>query len=261
MKSQTDLFWDKQAVSVADETAVNIHDPEQREIEFDFLLQQLRPGERVLEVGCGNGYSTSRFRPHTGHVDAFDYSEAMVRRAKSTFGESNNRFFHDNVLAPQLLAPDGYDLVICVRVLINLRDLHEQKRALANIADAVKTGGRLLLLEGFRDGFEALNRVRAGTGLPPLTPAPINFYSSISELLDDLPPGLDIPLQVFDTGWYDYLTRIVYPVLIEPEKISVGTPEAKRLGSLARAHRPAGFAEFGRVRGLLLKKVIGGSKN
>src|SRR5258707_15420638 len=131
MKSRTDRFGDEQAESIVDETAVNIHDPGQREIEFDFLIDQLGAGEQVLEVGCGNGYSTSRIRPHVGHVDAFDFSEAMVARAKRVFGETNNRFFYDNILDPAFLSQDGYDLVICVRVLINLGSLSDQKRALS----------------------------------------------------------------------------------------------------------------------------------
>jgi hypothetical protein len=76
----------------------------------------------------------------------------------------------------------------------------------------------------------------------------------MSELLSELPVGLDRPSLVFDTGWYDYLTRVVYPLLIGPEKVSVGTPEAKSLGELSRTHHAPGFAEFGRVRGLALTK-------
>ncbi len=81
---------------------------------------------RVLEVGCGNGYSSAVFRKCVQHLDGFDQSENMVARAKTTCGETNNRFLVDNVLAPSSAIAGPYDAVICVRVLINLRNYNEQ---------------------------------------------------------------------------------------------------------------------------------------
>jgi 2-polyprenyl-3-methyl-5-hydroxy-6-metoxy-1,4-benzoquinol methylase len=124
---------------------------------------------RVLEVGCGNGFSTDRFRSLVEHIDAFDYAGQMIERAKRTFGETNNRFIHDSVLRPQFLE-GPYDAVICVRVLINLADLEQQKQALANITRLVRPDGICILAEGFTDGFDSLNALRTSLGLPALTP-------------------------------------------------------------------------------------------
>src|ERR1700687_2390849 len=104
----------------------------QRDLEYDALCQFLKPDMTTLEVVCGNGFSTERFRALARHVDAFDYAENMIERAKKRIGETNNRFFLDNVLSPQHFA-DAYDTVVCVRVLINLRDLSEQHAALHNL--------------------------------------------------------------------------------------------------------------------------------
>ena len=43
---------------------------------------------------------------------------------------------HDNVLAPKHIR-GPYDAVICVRVLINLANLDQQKQALANMKRAI----------------------------------------------------------------------------------------------------------------------------
>ena len=129
----------------------------QREIEYDYVCRYLEPTMRILEVGCGNGFSTERFRELVERVDAFDYAESMIERARERIGERNNSFLHDNVLDPQSL--DGtVRRRVCVRVLINLADLEQQRLALTNMANATEPGGLLILAEGFTDGFEALER-------------------------------------------------------------------------------------------------------
>ena len=90
--------------------------------------------------------------------NSFDCAENMIERARMTYGETNNRFFLDNVLDPKNIK-GPYDAALCVRVLMNLRDLGEQKIALYNVAQMLRPGGRLILIEGFRDGFDALNQL------------------------------------------------------------------------------------------------------
>ena len=57
----------------------------------------------------------------------------MLERARQAYGETNNRFLHDSVLEPKRIG-SGYDAGLCVRVLINLRNLQEQKCAVRNMA-------------------------------------------------------------------------------------------------------------------------------
>ena len=254
MKSQTDLHWSRRAASVANDAEVNIMDVFQRELEYDHVCAYLDKAMRVLEVGCGNGFSTRRFRDLVAHIDAFDYSEEMIHRARATVGETNNRFIHDNVLAPRRLA-GPYDAIVCVRVLINLEGLDEQRRAIRNLIPLLAPGGRLILVEGFTDGFSSLNELRAKVDLPPLEPARINFYSSLQALLPDLERELNL-VDEFHLGAYDYLTRVVYPLMIRPEPARHNTEFSERSAALARAHNPECLKEFSRVRGFVFGKAI-----
>src|SRR4051812_28996812 len=124
-KSTTDLHWQRRAETVKTDREVNIQDVYQRDLEYEFICPWLKTNMEVAEVGCGNGYSTNLFRKLVRHIDSFDQSDSMIARAKETFGEQNNRFFVDDVLAPKELQEE-YDAVICVRVLINLRNFNEQ---------------------------------------------------------------------------------------------------------------------------------------
>lgn len=251
-KSDTDQFWDKRARTEEDDAKVNISDTTQRDFELDFVLPNILPTDRVVEIGCGNGFVAEKLRQKAAFVDSFDYSANMVDRARSTFGEQNNRFFQDSILDPRDVAPP-YDVAICIRVLINLRNLEEQIVAVQNIAAMLRPGGRLILVEGYKDGFETLNELRQQVGIPAMKPAAINFYS----YLCDLRPVLEEYFEVHDafhTGLFDLLTRVVYPTLVGAEKATGHAEFHERLEPLVRVFNVDELRPLSRVRGLLCRR-------
>jgi SAM-dependent methyltransferase len=251
-KSSTDLHWNERAASVKDEIDVNIMDVFQRELEYYYICRYLTKEMTVLEVGCGNGYSTNRFRELVNHIDAVDFSENMIERARTKFGETNNRFIHENILAPQRLKGQ-YDCVICVRVLINLQDVSQQQIAIGNFASLLKPGGQLILAEGFAEGFSALSELRGHVGLPPLQPAKINIRSSLNEVMSEVGRHFDIEDQ-FHLGAYDYLTRVLYPTVVGAENVKHNTVFSEKCFELAREFNPDCFEPLSRMRGFLLRR-------
>lgn len=252
MKSATDAFWNERAASVAEDIEVNIMDIFQRELEYDAVCRYLRSDMRLLEVGCGNGFSTRRFRSLVAHVDAFDYSPNMVERARAEVGEENNRFFQDDILDPKRLE-GPYDTVVCVRVLINLPSVADQHRAVENMAHLVRTDGLLLLVEGFTEGFEELTRVRTRAGLSPLEPAAINVYAALASLQPTLERHFTLE-DTFHLGAYDFLTRVVYPAVAGEENVRHNSVFSERCVPVARAFNPDCLESLSRIRGLVLRK-------
>jgi ubiquinone/menaquinone biosynthesis C-methylase UbiE len=252
MVTSTDLFWENRTSKEQDITKVNIADLAQRKLETEFLLEHLKPTDSILEVGCGNGYLTNTLRQHVKHVDAFDYSKQMVKSALEHFKETNNHFFHDNLLQPTQITK-MYDAIICVRVLINLADLHQQFQALDNLKKVLNPGGRLILIEGYIDGFNSINRFRNTVSLPPLTPAAINFYSQYSEISHYLENDYDIQAE-FHTGCFDFLTRIVYPSLVGSENAQGYNEFHEKTLDIAKHFNPEAMKEFARLRGECLVK-------
>jgi SAM-dependent methyltransferase len=250
--TDTDKHWNTRAETVAHDHEVNLMDVFQRELEFDAVESYLRPDMQVLEVGCGNGFSTDRFRRHVRHIDGFDKSHEMVERARRTYGLTNNRFFEDDVLAPQSIHGQ-YDCVICIRVLINLADTDAQRLAIRNMAGFVQPGGMLLLAEGFTEGFLELSALRQKVGLPPLVPAGINHYSSWTELQPTMAAHFDIE-STWHLGMYDYLTRVLYPFIVGPDNAKHNTNFADKCHQMARAYNPDALSELSRLRGYVLRK-------
>lgn len=251
-KTATDAHWNDRAVSERDHRKVNIADLVQRRLENDFIFQHLATADRVLEIGCGNGFLTEELRSRAAYVDSFDFAEQMIEDAVSHVGERNNRFFVGSVLAPETVR-DSYDCVVCVRVLINLADLSEQQQAIRNMARWVKPAGRLLLVEGYRDGFASLNELRGQCGLPPFAPAPINFYSPFAALSPTIGEFFDVVAE-WHSGFYDVLTRILYPLLVGAEQATGPGEFHERIMPLAQALNPSELAPYARLRGLALQR-------
>jgi SAM-dependent methyltransferase len=251
-KSSTDQFWNRRAVTEPEVAKVNIADTVQRDLELQFIFEHLPPATRIVEVGCGNGYVTQQLRSRVSFVDAFDYAESMVESARSNYGETNNRFLHDSVLDPKYVK-GPYDAAVCVRVLINLRNLEEQKLAVLNMAGMLPPGGRLILVEGYRDGFDAINALRKAIGLTPAKPAAVNFYSYLDELLPSIDEHFAIE-QTWHSGLYDYLTRIVYPQLIGAENATGPGEFHSKIEAIVRANDGPDMARFARLHGLVLAR-------
>jgi SAM-dependent methyltransferase len=250
LKSSTDEYWDNRALTEPEAAKVNMPDTVQRDLELDFVSRHLWPTARLVEIGCGNGYVSQQLRTRVAHVDAFDYSENMIARAHRIYGETNNRFFLDDVRDPKNTRPP-YDAALCVRVLMNLRNLDEQRIALRNMAEMLRPGGRLILIEGFRDGFDALSGFRQAIGIPQVVPAAHNFYSYLADVKPTI-NELFLVEETWHTGLYDFLTRIVFPQLVGAENaVQPGDFHAK-IEPIVRAYDEPEMARLARVHGFAL---------
>jgi SAM-dependent methyltransferase len=251
-KSSTDEYWNQRAVTEPELAKVNMPDTVQRDLELKFVFKHLWQAARMVEIGCGNGYVSQQLRAHVAFVDAFDYAENMVERARITYGETNNRFFHDSVLDPKY-ANGPYDIALCVRVLMNLRNFEEQKAAVRNIAKMLRPGGRLILIEGFRDGFETLSSFRQLIGLPQVIPAAHNFHCYLADII----PVIDehfIVEQTWHTGLYDFLTRIVFPQLVGAENATKPGDFHAKIEPIVRTNDEPDMARYARVHGFALAR-------
>lgn len=122
----------------------------------------LRPGMRVLEIGCGPGVAARAVlqRIGEGHVVAIDRSPRAIAQARggsrSELATGRLEFrcvaIEDFVLAP---GEQPFDLAFAVRVgALDGRHPEAGRIALARIRDALVRGGRL-----FVDGGDPLREI------------------------------------------------------------------------------------------------------
>ncbi len=109
--------------------------------------------KRMLEIGVGTGYWVDFWQDLGWQVDGCDLVPAAAERLSDKHPDAG--FWAADVSAPEgvlapsggLAAADGYDLVFIAHVLLHVTDDEAFARALANVAAAVRPGGRLVMLE------------------------------------------------------------------------------------------------------------------
>ncbi len=98
-------------------------------------LLELRSGERVLEVACGNGEFARRMSALGANVLATDFSEEMLERARSYGGDVEYRLA-DATDSEQLLAvgeAGSFDAGVCNMAIMDMVDMEPMIAALARL--------------------------------------------------------------------------------------------------------------------------------
>lgn len=110
-----------------------------------FALGPVRPGERVVDVGCGAGIDSliaARMAGPEGAVVGVDMTPAMLERARAGAAEGGfgNVAFHEG-LAESLPVADGWADVVISNGVLNL--FPDKLAGLREMARVLKPGGRL----------------------------------------------------------------------------------------------------------------------
>jgi ubiquinone/menaquinone biosynthesis C-methylase UbiE len=220
-------YWSEQAKTYGSSPQANTPDYWLREIEYSNIvriLNELGGNANVLDIGCGNGYTTLRLHeafPQHGFLGG-DLSPEMIHvaqeslRALGSAASSNVRFEVIDVLDLKQYE-SSFDVVVSVRCLINLPSAELQWAALKQIWRALKKNGQCVLIENFQEPQDALNKVREGLGLPPIPIRWHNHFFSESELLAECEGLFEVAESVPITSTYYLITRVVYSKLCQLE--------------------------------------------
>lgn len=113
-------------------------------------LAHLKPGESVLDVGCGTGtlaIAAKRRVGAQGSVRGIDASPEMIARAQKKANNAGIDVLFQNGLAEGLPLPDGQlDVVLATMMLHHLPRKPRQQCAL-EIRRVLKPGGRVLAVD------------------------------------------------------------------------------------------------------------------
>jgi SAM-dependent methyltransferase len=114
---------------------------------FGSFNKYVQPGDRVLDLGCGNGRMAEIFADSQIEYLGIDNSEELIKIAKARFADKPwaNFMVGDALsITPGLTRNDKYDLVLLIAVLHHIPTRTLRLQVLKNIYNSLQPGGRLV---------------------------------------------------------------------------------------------------------------------
>jgi ubiquinone/menaquinone biosynthesis C-methylase UbiE len=162
------------------------------------VLAYLKPGESVLDIGCGTGTLAIAAKQRvgvTGRVYGVDASPEMLARASGKANRAGAEVVFKNGIAERLPFPDGeFDAVLSTVMLHHLGRKARQKCA-HEVRRVLKPGGRVLAVDfarpahgkkGLLDHFHHHGYVDLNDLVALLTEAGLNTVESGAVGIGDL---------------------------------------------------------------------------
>jgi SAM-dependent methyltransferase len=212
-------FWQRQAREHRSSHTASWSDRYAIELELDQLVSRVVDGDRVLDVGCANGFSTLRLATSRRvAVRGLDYVPEMIDEARRALaalpaGSAPVVEFEVGDIMDLDEPSDHYDKVVVTRVVINVGDWNRQRRALAEATRVLKPGGILLLSEACLHGWRSLNRLRSEWGLEEIPMPPFNNYLDADRVVEAMAAEARLVARLDFSSSYYVGTRLLKPLL------------------------------------------------
>ena len=195
-----------------------------KDIETDEILKQIKNKPKiVLDVGCGNGETLikiAKLKDCSGV--GIDFSPKMVEVARQNaknVGMDDKVIFEVEEVQNQDIELYGFfDYALTQRCLCNLTCVEDQRTAVENIMDNLKSNGVYIMVEDCIQGHNRLNEVRRKVGLDPIDIYWFNLFLDEDEVAKWCNDKFFLelgPISVAST--YYFLSRVIYAKL-EKEK-------------------------------------------
>lgn len=194
-KIHKDSHW----ASWGDELMINL--------EIDLISKYIKDGDKVLDVGCANGYPAfKQLERKKISIVGVDYSPEMVKQAiikKSVSYFQSLVSFQEGDVRGLSLGSDLFDVTYTTRTLINVLTWEEQMDGIRECLRVTKPGGLVIFSEAFWEPLQKLNAIRQLCGLDTLVEHDFNKYlkkERFEEFLDSL--GVQFIWEDFSSVYY-----------------------------------------------------------
>lgn len=128
--------------------------------EFDIAIEKLEPGERVLEVGCGDGKFLERMKAKGIDCIGLEFNDLAMEKCLAKGLDVRKESIEDFAAKN----PEKFDAVVLFQVLEHVFDV---KPFIANLLACLKKGGKLLIAVPDNSPYHKNFRIYLTLNLPP----------------------------------------------------------------------------------------------
>jgi ubiquinone/menaquinone biosynthesis C-methylase UbiE len=253
--------WIQQAINHGLSSAASWSDHRVIEMEIREITPHLSIGDRVLDVGCANGFSTIQYAAQKKiEIHGIDYIPQMIELANQRLQSLPLSLLGivDFCIGDitNLNEPDSsYDKVICARVLINLGNWENQRNGLSESIRVLKPGGTLILSEATLQGWNQINKFRREWKLPDIPMPPFNKYLDEDQLISEATKHSNLIDIINFSSTYFVGTRVLKPLLAKALNVDVHVADPNMEFNKWFANLPA-WGDFGTQKLFIFKKRI-----
>jgi SAM-dependent methyltransferase len=194
-----------------------------RELEISTVKEKiaaacLPPGAAVVDLGCGDGYSTASLAASFPAIRfiGVDWSAEMLalarQRASAQGSPPDMVSFRvgDMRNLSASLQSEKFEAFLTMRSLINLTTSEEQYGTITQIAERLAPGGYYFGIENFMQGQNNFNRMRVAVGLPEIPVRWHNHFFEEETFMAETAKLFDsVAIESFSSSYY-LATRVIY---------------------------------------------------
>lgn len=253
-------FWLQQALKHGQSHSASWSDRMVIDMEIGEVNKYLSDGDKVLDVGCANGYSTVQFASEKRiTIKGVDFADEMIVNARSRLKECRDKLsgkveFQIGDITSLDEPAGAYDKVVVIRVLINLQNWRRQLMGLRECIRVLKPGGILLLSEATLQGWMRLNKFRNEWGLPDIPMPKFNQYLDQDKVVEEVSRHLQLIKVVDFASTYYVGTRVLKPLFIKALGIDIDVSDPGMEWNRWFSRLPS-WGDYGTQKLFIFKKV------
>lgn len=111
---------------------------------LDIIYREIKPGSKVLDVGCGTGVLTKKIYDLNCAVYGIDFSEKMLRIARERTPDARLYKCDFNDGLPAEITKEKFDYIISTYALHHLEDAAKAK-FISKLAGILNDGGKIII--------------------------------------------------------------------------------------------------------------------
>lgn len=199
--------WESRAEEYKTDASASWGDTLAMDLEISNIIPLINENDSVLDVGCGNAYSTFKIFQSSKNITmtGLDFSKNMIANANKRKNELDfdNITFKNGEMEYLPFKDETFDVVYTIRTLINLPTWERQRNGINECIRVAKPKGTIIFSESFWEPFVLLNSIRLLFGLKPLVEHDFNKYLKMERLESYLNDnGFDFEILDFSSIYY-----------------------------------------------------------